>query len=567
MRDYAKDLREEAPEGLIEWVKENRLIKSEYLIYRAGRRVDLLSGEKTKCVDAHCTACGRDMELDYAAGCTCHGYGSPFGFGIEEGGQRNLYGSGNVLLCPCCGGEVKARHIGDISRKIEDTTWVMTLDTLPEAGKADRLVLYLWYIRRRYDKEGHATWSAQPYEAYVTEEKTMRRCSHWICGGFGQHHITPYWEQRTGFYDGMYDIEHVYCPGGIESVTEGTVAENARLAEYMAIRRKRYPVSWLRLWQKRHSVETVFSVGAGELVGEMIQREKETTQYNSYTGAAMANRSVAWLKGLDWTQKRPAGLLRMNAGELRGFLAFGGNARDWEKISTLRQAGERIDIPEDMTALRAVDTNDIRSLSEWGADWKKAGRYLSEQKKRYPGAKPDVKLLTDYYAMCKKVGWSLEDDAVRWPMNLKRAHDQALEHIQFEEQKELQEKFQKRAKALQRFRFAADGLEIAVPERESDLIREGKALHHCVASYARRHAEGEITILFVRRSEDAKTPFYTLSIYEESMTVCMNNGDHNCHQTPEVKVFEELFMEWARSGCPRDKKTGTPIIEKERKTA
>lgn len=568
MRDYAKDLAETPPEGMIEWAKARKIIKTEFLIYKAGWYTEPITELKSKCVDAHCTACGSDMKLDYVHGAPCHGYGPPFGFRIWEDGKPKECTSGDHTKCPECGEKVTALHVGSLRYGHKENGWVMTMGRIPEEGKKDRLAVYCWEILRETRKDGGQEWRAYPYEAYIVEETVIRRCKHWgNVGMSGRHYFAQEWTQTKGFTDTFGDIEHIYCPEGIETVTAGTTAENARLAEYMALKTKKYPVNWLRLWLKHRNIDTVFSVGAGEIVAGMIERFREQPRYNSYTGYNKANNDTAWLQDLDWKQKRPAQIMRMNAGELRDFIRAGGGAEETEKLIALRKSGISVEIPDSLPLLRGTKTEELKRLGEFGEETGKAARYLAAQNRRYKSdRRADAALLVDYFELCGKAGWDITDKAVRHPANLRRAHDQALSHIQFEEKKALKEKFRRQAERLEKYAFGADGFEIRIPQRENDLIVEGKALKHCVASYAKRHAEGTVTILFIRRSEEPDIPFYTLSIYEDSMTVCMNNGYRNCGQTPEVKAFEDKFMAWARAGCKRDKKTGEPILE-EKKTA
>ena len=88
-------------------------------------------------------------------------------------------------------------------------------------------------------------------------------------------------------------------------------------------------------------------------------------------------------------------------------------------------------------------------------------------------------------------------------------------------------------------------------ETEEELIAEGKALHHCVASYAERHARGELTIFFIRRKDKPDEPWYTLNFNEKRLSVTENRGMRNCERTDGVRNFENTWLEWVRSGRKR----------------
>ena len=51
-----------------------------------------------------------------------------------------------------------------------------------------------------------------------------------------------------------------------------------------------------------------------------------------------------------------------------------------------------------------------------------------------------------------------------------------------------------------------------LPKELQELKAEGKALSHCVGTYADRVASGETVIVFVRQKEKVDNPLYTLEI-------------------------------------------------------
>jgi hypothetical protein len=62
----------------------------------------------------------------------------------------------------------------------------------------------------------------------------------------------------------------------------------------------------------------------------------------------------------------------------------------------------------------------------------------------------------------------------------------------------------------------------------AELKAEGKALHHCVGTYAERVANGSTNIFFIRKAEQPDTPYYTLEIGQNgSIVQCRGNKNHN----------------------------------------
>ena len=108
------------------------------------------------------------------------------------------------------------------------------------------------------------------------------------------------------------------------------------------------------------------------------------------------------------------------------------------------------------------------------------------------------------------------------------------------------EQFAKRLTELEWLSFQADGLLIRPCADEDALIQEGRELHHCVASYAKRHAEGKTAILFIRKAKAPDKPFFTLEFDEKDLQVRQNRGKRNCDRTPEVAAFEKVWLERVR---------------------
>ena len=77
-------------------------------------------------------------------------------------------------------------------------------------------------------------------------------------------------------------------------------------------------------------------------------------------------------------------------------------------------------------------------------------------------------------------------------------------------------------------------------------------LHHCVATYAQRHADGQTTILFIRRADAPEEPYFTLNWDERDRRIIQNRGLRNCDPPAKVKAFAEAWAAWVRAGCPKE---------------
>ena len=90
--------------------------------------------------------------------------------------------------------------------------------------------------------------------------------------------------------------------------------------------------------------------------------------------------------------------------------------------------------------------------------------------------------------------------------------------------------------------FASGGILIRPILDEEELIAEGKALSHCVSSYAQRIADGSTMILAIRRKAAPDVPWFTLQLDPKTLKVEQNRGKKNCDPPKEVRDFVALWI-------------------------
>lgn len=89
------------------------------------------------------------------------------------------------------------------------------------------------------------------------------------------------------------------------------------------------------------------------------------------------------------------------------------------------------------------------------------------------------------------------------------------------------------------------------------MIDEGRELHHCVATYAKRHASGETAIFFIRHINEPDKP--RILHWNLILKICVsrqNSGLRHCARTPEVEKFEEKWVEFVKNtaGAKKERK-------------
>jgi len=187
----------------------------------------------------------------------------------------------------------------------------------------------------------------------------------------------------------------------------------------------------------------------------------------------------------------------------------------------------------------------------------------------------------DYLANAETVGFDLTQRNVLLPRDLEGAHDNAAalalaakEKKDKAKKKELNGMAKERAKKLNtRYGFETEHYLIRAPKSTTEIVEEGRGLHHCVGGYADRHAKGVVTILFLRDKAHPMTPLCTIQVDGDRLIQIHGYDDERQSGAvrPELR-FAEIYDPWAKwlkAGQPR-RKDGTPVmpkLKKERKTA
>lgn len=99
----------------------------------------------------------------------------------------------------------------------------------------------------------------------------------------------------------------------------------------------------------------------------------------------------------------------------------------------------------------------------------------------------------------------------------------------------------KRLTNMMKAQTAFDKYAFIFPKDESDIVREGKILHHCVGSYAKKHfVYGTSIIVFVRDKAYKETPLYTLEL--NNNRIVQLRGAGNKVPDEEAKKEAEQFL-------------------------
>ena len=266
----------------------------------------------------------------------------------------------------------------------------------------------------------------------------------------------------------------------------------------------------------------------------MIDKEQHTGTYERKKG-------IPKLPAINWRDKRPNRMLHMSKEEFKR-LANYMTAEKFELLTWARENGVEVTMPAGLDRINKLGAYTSKQLLDLvgAAEFWKTLRYIERNGN-------DFIMLRDYWQMAAQLKMDLNSTQVRWPKDLKAAHDRATIRRQEEKDAILKRSFKERRAALEKYSWAAGNILIRPAATEAELRREGKILHHCVATYAKNHADGKTAIFFIRRADAPTKPWYTLELDEKELRVKQNRGKYNCARTEEIQAFENEWLEHLRT--------------------
>ena len=536
-RDYTKLVPFQPPEGLLDWaLKRTPELQKDIMVYKLRWVADPITGLKHREIEGWCSACGATDLFDY------YGAAETPGFLQYEAGINGpkIIKNGGECACPECGKKLLAIHCGVFKTSYHlGTGWPMTVGRVE-----DKLVLTGWHIVRDVYKYGGAyrTETAMwPYEAYVVEKRKLVRLK-----AYSQYFTAitflPGWTQNRRCDDEWGATSQIY-PWD-PRILEGSTAENSALDRYLKSGGTLRPVTYLRLWKQHKNVENLVMQGAGGLLNSMMEG---ALYADGYYGKA---RVSTWaIHGIDWKENRPAQMLGLNKDEFRRAVRLKLDKYGLKMVVRLKELGQTLKTDEETALCAKFGSLGVIDMAEKKEPVLKIVRYINRQRTKYPGEKSKLaaSLLEDYWDMARKAGDDMNDPKVLWPQHLLSAHDAVMLRTKWDEKPAWKEDFRRVGERLEPLRFEADGFVIFPCPNQSDLIREGKILDHCVARYANTHKDGKQCIFFLRKAEAPEIPFYTLELDVDSRTVLQNRGKRNCAETKDVVRFRSQWVEYIKT--------------------
>lgn len=437
--------------------------------------------------------------------------------------------------------------------------------TCPKCG-ADGEVVHAWrrartqakyyftyFERALYDKEAIIARSFAVYRCicadtgeifddYVPREYYLMRkgeAIHWTheCDFWGNE----WWSKRRSLYSKDYVMElsgyQVWLGlDRLKPLLKDSWLKYSQLDAFIRLTGAEGAFRYIELYQKHPQLEYIMKMGLWNIIAEGLRCHSFRSIFN-------------------WKGKTPKDLFGVPIGK-GDMLALSALAVDMDtfhlalylkknsrfSLTDLAQKRKEIERLSNFDTCKRFDT-----LKGYGVCAEETLKYILRQqqkKTRYQSIRGVLVDWMDYLKDCNELGLSLEDTAVLKPHDLQQAHQNIIAQLKIKADEELDKQMAKLKEERKRYNFAAGGFIAKVAENSTELIVEGKTLHHCVGTYADKHAKGKCTIILIRRLEEPEVPFYTMELVGPEKRIIQVRGNHNCGMTQEVEAFVETYKKY-----------------------
>lgn len=437
--------------------------------------------------------------------------------------------------------------------------------TCPKCG-ADGEVVHAWrrartqakyyftyFERALYDKEAIiarsfavyrciCTDTGEIFDDYVPREYYLMRkgeAIHWTheCDFWGHE----WWSKRRSLYSKDYVMElsgYQVCLGldRLKPLLKDSWLKYSQLDAFIRLTGAEDAFRYIELYQKHPQLEYIMKMGLWNIIAEGLQCHSFRNIFN-------------------WKGKTPKDLFGVPIGK-GDMLALSALAVDMDtfhlalylkknsrfSLTDLAQKRKELERLSNFDTCKRFDT-----LKGYGVCAEETLKYILRQqqkKTRYQSIRGVLIDWMDYLKDCNELGLSLEDTAVLKPHDLQQAHQNIIAQLKIKADEELDKQMAKLKEERKRYNFAAGGFIAKVAENSTELIVEGKVLHHCVGTYADKHAKGKCTIILIRRLEEPEVPFYTMELVGPEKRIIQVRGNHNCGMTQEVEAFVESYKKY-----------------------
>ncbi len=428
----------------------------------------------------------------------------------------------HLTVCPQCRKQVILKPHGRACNLVEDgrMEYIQRID--------DGYLIRSFYIERTIPKEYRHKFRYQIVEDYRTffcfdgrtqdylfYTPTFSNNSRWITEAF----------YRRRYYGNPYSTGGTLYTPNLYRVFHGGPFQYCQLAEFSRHMEIVHSKTYLERYRDAPCLEYMVKLKMYRLLGDLLDRRYSLHNPSGKTPAevfGVSKRDVKILVRLNvsgeelnfwrWCRSNEAPITE---NDMKLIQSCPGEARNLDPIKRISRMGSL--------------SGTIRYLV----------KHCKSSDQNLSGAGSDY---FDYLCACEKLKYDLSDDNVRYPRNLKKAHDAATRTLKIMQNRKQDQKIRSRFAAdRERYSYQEKKLLVTLPSCAEDLILEGQKMHHCVGTYLDRVADGDCTILFIRRTDAPEEPYVTAEIRENRLIQIRAKNNEN--PPKKVKDFWKRYEE------------------------
>ena len=451
--DRVMDQITETPADFGRWVREEAFWKKQYIFY---------SAQEGK---VYCSACKQTIKTK----------------------MRSVHNK--HITCPACGRKVMAKSWKKQKSLMDDQTAAL-IQRIPEG-----LIVRIFFCRKHHEIENN--WKEKVYisetdrQLYSLNMNLMRDYEY---ANFKRTGKLRWCRSRYAYQAASTAV----YPGNIREVREGTKIADTEI-ETMLKREKGEKVEIRNLLNPGNITKYLIRAGLTKLAIEDMSRAcLIINEQGKSAGEALG------ING-----DRINRLKEMNGGKI---------TLEWlqyEQETGIKIQQRTLERLED----KRISKRDLDTALQCGITPERALNYIEKQTRTQSDTMTEWR---DYLKMAREEHLDVHDDIVRMPKELHRRHNELVElRNKKEDEKKLKEyrkydrQIRKRLEAVKIYLWEDKNYMIVPAAKCEELMREGRALHHCVGAsdtYMKRMAAGTSWILFLRRKEHPEEPYYTIEI-------------------------------------------------------
>lgn len=516
-------------------VKEDFMAETYQNIRSVFRSIWLVKdGKKEKVVAVTCGGCLARSIFPYrkskhgSAGCCLCWPTEPYDeYGFFDERDDCIKYTNHGFLCPFCRrmstlygwSRMKYQPIASASRYAQEVKAI--------GGHA---VVMLWKLYKSIDRDGKETFGRDRLCASFQISGRMFRANGYdnYCGN---KYFTDEWLICRNYREGIGGVAKRYTYYDVSEIEETEEGNDGLLTmlRYGDPNTRVFAERYLSLWSKAPNIENVAKT------------------YPEYMNGLLSTdcRSTVWVRAkryLDLRKTKPHEIAGVEKEEAREIMP---EAKSPENVYLYKMCrSHKVDEAKRVLSVFPGQASsfltflDNETVQKVKPRFEKLINYMFKSNWQ-------LATLRDYWNMTLETEKRVSDEMM-FPKDLRRAHDRAVERYEAKKNRKENEQIKNQAEKLKKYIFTDAETMLCIRPVGScaELIREGRELHHCVASYAKNVAQGKTSIFLIRRIDAPDVPFYTLEL--RNGKIIQDHGLKNCLQTPEVLAFEKKWIEFIK---------------------